>query len=172
MTTSIYLGLGSNQNAEAHLTMAYRELTLLVGPLVASPVYRNPPIGCDGADFLNMVVGASTSLDPQSLLDAFERIHRMAGRERRGPGQSVWTLDIDLLMYGDVVSQQWKLPRRDLIECAFAAKPMADIAPDVTHPVTGERMADIWSRMSQKADALVPVEIAFTRPEPSAAVIL
>ena len=172
MSVDVYFGLGSNHTPEAQLRLAHRELTLLCGPLTSSPAYRNPAVGCDGADFLNMVVQGTTTLDPASLLAELERIHRLAGRRREAPEPGVWVLDIDLLLYGDAVSQQWKVPRPDILCHAFAARPMADIAPQLRLPVSQQTMAEIWAGLSPNADAMSPVSLDFLSAEPLAQGIL
>lgn len=156
---SIYLSVGSNLAPEDNLRLAHRELTRVFGALDCSSVYRNAPVGFDGNDFLNLAVHARTETGPAAVIETLEAIHDLAGRvrgsERFGPRE----LDIDLLLYGDVISRQWKLPRRDLERYAFVARPMAELAPDLEHPVSGQRMAEIWQTMSGDAPSMQRVAL-------------
>ncbi|MFK8052987.1 MAG: 2-amino-4-hydroxy-6-hydroxymethyldihydropteridine diphosphokinase [Woeseiaceae bacterium] len=161
MSTPIYLSLGSNVAPERNLKLAYDELLRLLGPLTCSTVYQNAPVGFSGDDFLNLVIGAETTLDPASLTMHLERIHTLAGRERGSERFGPRELDIDVLLYGDMVSQRWKLPRKDLLRYGFAACPMAELAPELIHPVTGQTMKVIWEEMSPDADGLHAVSLAF-----------
>ena len=79
---SVYLGLGSNIDAEQNLKLGIEELRRCFGELDLSPVYRSPAAGFDGDDFLNMVAGLDTEDTPQQINAEIERIHALAGRER------------------------------------------------------------------------------------------
>ena len=78
----VYLGLGSNMDAEANLHSAVAALRERFGDAELSPVYRSPPLGFEGDDFLNLVVRFSTDEPPGQLLDYFESLHERAGRVR------------------------------------------------------------------------------------------
>ena len=67
---TVYLGVGSNVDAERNLQLAWRELALLGSDLVASDVFRNAPVGFDGEDFFNLVVRMRSTRGPAALLDA------------------------------------------------------------------------------------------------------
>jgi len=143
-----WLSLGSNIEPEAHLRRALAELRDAFGTLVESPVYRTAAVGFDGPDFLNMAVGLDTGLDAVALdawLHALEDRH---GRRRDVPRFSSRTLDVDLLLYDDLVLRgpgNLELPRPDLIRHAFVLAPMADIAGDVVHPVLKRSLESLWA---------------------------
>lgn len=150
-----YLSLGSNIEPERHLRRALSELRAEFGELIVSPVYRTAAVGFDGPDFLNLAVGLDTDRDPLTLdrwLHALEDRH---GRRRDVARFSDRTLDIDIVLYGDRVQHgpgHLDIPRKEINE-AFVLKPLADIAPEVVHPVTGVRLAEMWQahpdRMAQ-----------------------
>ena len=144
--TRVYLGLGSNIEAERNLRLAIGELRRRFGELDLSPVYRSPPIGFDGGDFLNAVVGLNTNRPPEEVLRQLEEIHIIAGRRRDGQRLVSRTLDIDLLLYGQLVIDRpgLRLPRGDVLEYGFVLRPLAELTPDTVHPVTGRSIAEHW----------------------------
>jgi 2-amino-4-hydroxy-6-hydroxymethyldihydropteridine diphosphokinase len=157
---TVYLGLGSNIDAEKNLTLAVAQLRALFGDLTISPVYRSAALGFDGSEFLNLVVALSTDAEPLDVLEQIERIHEMAGRSRGPDKYSSRPLDIDLLLYGDRVDPKppLRLPRRDILEYSFVLCPLADIAPDLVHPVTGRKIGEHWREFDVGRHPLTPVE--------------
>lgn len=141
----VYLGLGSNIDAETNLRLAVRELKRRFGGIDVSPVYRSPPLGFEGDDFLNAVVGLDTPLSPDDILTLLEEVHVAAGR-RRDTKLVSRTLDIDLLLYDGLVLDHpgLHLPRSDVLRYNFVLKPLAELAPDFVHPLTGKNMAEHW----------------------------
>jgi 2-amino-4-hydroxy-6-hydroxymethyldihydropteridine diphosphokinase len=157
---AVYLGLGSNIDAAKNLRLAIRELRRLFGELVISPVYKNTSLGFDGPDFLNLVVAVETDADPLYILEQIERIHELAGRSRGPDKFSSRPLDIDLLLYGDRVYPRppLRLPRRDVLEYGFVLRPLADIAPDLVHPVTGLTIGEHWRGFDGERHPLTAVD--------------
>lgn len=158
---TVYLGLGSNIDAGKNLRLAVDALRRRYGELTVSPVYRSAAVGFEGPDFLNLVVALQTDAAPSELLDEIERIHAMAGR-RRGPDRyNSRPLDIDLLLFGDLVESAppLRLPRPDILEYGFVLRPLADIAPDLVHPLTGRLIAEHWREFDVDSHPLTPVDV-------------
>ena len=158
---SVFLGLGSNMDAESNLRLAVSELRGQFGDVILSPVYRSRALGFDGDDFLNMVVGLETDRSPHDLLDYFETIHKLAGRVRGPDRYSSRPLDIDLLLYGDLVDREppLRLPRRDVLEHNFVLRPLAEIAPDFVHPRTQQAISEHWRSFEAACHPLTPVDV-------------
>lgn len=142
-----YLGLGSNLgDRQAHLNAALaaldREDTRLKR---VSSFYTTKPVGyLEQADFLNAAVELETLLSPKALLDLALSIERSEKRERIihwGPR----TLDIDLLLYDDLVTEteELVLPHPRMHERLFVLLPLSEIAPMAVHPLTGKRIYQI-----------------------------
>ena len=87
-----------------------------------------------------------------------EEIHDMAGRKRGASSFVSRSLDIDLLLYGSEVIEARRVPRDDILEYAFVLRPLAELAPDLLHPVTGLTMAEHWKAFDHDAHDLVAVD--------------
>lgn len=156
-----YLGLGSNLDAEKNMRLASREIRARFSLQRISPVYRSKALGFDGADFMNAVACIETDLSPQELCRELELIHEMAGRRRQPERFVSRTLDIDLLLYDQLVTDDEgiRLPRKDVLQYSFVLKPLADIAPDYCHPVSGRRIGDHWQEFDATSHPLTRVDI-------------
>lgn len=157
----VYLGLGSNIDAEKNLRLAAGELRRLFGELTVSPVYRSTALGFSGPDFLNLVVALATDVGPLDVIGQIERIHEMAGRTRGPDKYSSRPLDIDLLLYGDTVDPEppLRLPRSDILAHSFVLQPLADIAPGLVHPLTGREIAEHWREFDADSHPLTRVDL-------------
>ena len=142
-----YLSLGSNQAAETNLRSAIAALRARFGAVALSPVYRTRAVGFDGADFLNAAAVIESDLDPFVLNDWLHALEDAHGRDRSGPRFGDRTLDIDLVLFDDLVLQgrgNLRLPRSELRH-AFVLKPLADIAPEAVIPGDGRSLAALWA---------------------------
>ncbi len=155
-----FASLGSNIAPEQNLRLACRELTTALGPLQLSTVYRSRPVGFRGDDFLNLVVGFDTRLSPQALHALFEVIHTHAGRVRLPDPYSPRTLDIDLLLHGNAVLPELKIPHPDIDKYPFVIGPLAELAPQLRHPVSGRTMAELWAAFDRSACPMTAVAFA------------
>jgi 2-amino-4-hydroxy-6-hydroxymethyldihydropteridine diphosphokinase len=133
----VFIAAGSNADPERRLRLALSELERRFGRLRCSSVYRGPAVGVPGADYANLVVAFETELDVDSLREELRAIETLAGRARADA--AVCELDLDLLLYGCRVDASRRLPR--VVDQPFVTAPLAELAPGLAHPVTGERFA-------------------------------
>ncbi|MEO7385929.1 MAG: 2-amino-4-hydroxy-6-hydroxymethyldihydropteridine diphosphokinase [Gammaproteobacteria bacterium] len=156
----VYVSAGSNVAPEENLRLACRELARRFGPLDLSSVYRNPPVGFSGDDFLNLVLRFRSAEPPATIVRELERLHALAGRVRGTARFAPRTLDLDLLLYGDAVIDEHgiRVPREDILKYGFVLGPLAELAPDLRHPVTGETMAGLWNLFDRTRYPLERVE--------------
>jgi len=154
-----YLGIGSNLDATRNLQLAFRELRQRFVLKKISTVYRSKSLGFDGADFLNAVACIETEMTPHGLLTEFGLIHDVAGRHRQSNRFASRTLDIDLLLYDQLVLNEppVRLPRDDVLQHSFVLRPLAEIAPDYRHPATGKLVSDHWREFDAASHPLTPV---------------
>lgn len=158
----IYISLGSNIDREWHVRAAVRELQAVFGPLQLSRVFESEAVGFQGDAFLNMVIGAETDLPVAQVIAAFKQIEDRYGRVRDGVKYCGRNLDLDLLLYDDLVCQQpVELPRAEILHNAFVLWPLAELAPQTCHPVTGQTFALLWQQYPRAAQQLWPVDFIF-----------
>jgi 2-amino-4-hydroxy-6-hydroxymethyldihydropteridine diphosphokinase len=159
LVTRVYVSIGSNIDRVRNISLALQQLGDEYGPLLRSSVFESAAVGFDSAPFYNLVVGFDTELSPHEVQDHLHEIEASSGRERTGE-LTARTLDLDLLLYDDLVIDQGrlKLPRADITRYAFVLYPLAEIAPDVRHPVSGERYADMWAAFDDARQVLTRID--------------
>lgn len=158
---TVYLGLGSNIDPEKNLGLAVRELRARYGELDISTVYRSAAVGFDGDDFLNLVVRLWSDDTALEICEEIERLHNLSGRVRGSEKWGSRPLDIDLLLYNDLIVDEppVRVPRSDILEYSFVLRPLAELAPDIVHPVTGKTMLEIWQDFDAASQPLEPVGV-------------
>jgi len=141
------LSLGSNVDAAANLRSAVVALRARFGhELLLSDAYVFPAVGFEGGDFLNAAAVIDSDLDPYALNDWLHAVEDAHGRDRSGPRFGDRPLDIDIVLFDDLVLDgpgHLQLPRDDLRH-AFVLQPLAEIAPDAVDPRSGESLRDLW----------------------------
>ncbi len=150
-----YVGLGSNIDAERHLANAVEVLQDRVGAVELSSTYRNPAVGFDGDDFLNLVLRLHSVAGPRALEEILSEIERQAGRARAGSGPGPRTLDLDLLLYGSLIDAALRLPHPDVLKYPFVLCPLAELTPSLVHPITGITAAQSWNEMARTNPPLI-----------------
>jgi len=142
-TARVFIGLGSNLgNSFDLLDQAFSGLAALSKTrLVAqSPIYRSRPMGPrDQPDYLNAVAMLDTRLTPDPLLAALQALEAEHGRVRQGERWGPRTLDLDILIYGDlqINTVHLQIPHPGLPLRNFVLYPLADLQPDLIVPGYG-----------------------------------
>lgn len=151
---SVFLLLGSNLgNRVLFLQQAITHIEDEVGQvLTASSVYESPSWGkTDAPAYLNQVIYLQTELSPQLLLHSVLAIEQILGREREekwGPR----TIDIDILFYDDLIisEKNLQIPHPELHKRGFTLVPLAEIAPELVHPVVNKNILQIKSELKDE----------------------
>jgi len=146
-SVTAYLGLGSNLgDRQANLDQALEFLGQRLRIKKVSSIYDSEPVGnIEQPRFLNLVCEVVTNLPPKSLLALAKGIESKLGRTG-GPSGAPRTIDIDILLYGDEVVETPALtiPHPRMTKRAFVLMPLAEIAPNVKHPVTGQTAREMF----------------------------
>lgn len=162
----VYLSLGSNIDPPRHLRAAIHDLSQRFGELSLSTVYESEAVGFDGDNFYNLVAAFDSTEPVEEIAAVLREIEDRHGRDRSQPRFSARTLDVDLLLYGDAILHQngLSLPRDEITKNAFVLWPLAEIAPQLQHPVLHQTMASLWQSFDRNKQQLWPVPMEWTAP--------
>jgi 2-amino-4-hydroxy-6-hydroxymethyldihydropteridine diphosphokinase len=156
-----FVAIGSNVDAAERMLQAARALRQRFADARFSRCYRNPAFGFEGPDFYNAVTGFSTTLPLEALLPSLREIEVRCGRDRADPPFAPRKMDLDLLLYGDVVGAGpgYTLPRRDLSRRVYMLGPLAELAPDLLYPPSGPTIARLWAQFPRSEHVLTPLAL-------------
>ncbi|MCY9822245.1 2-amino-4-hydroxy-6-hydroxymethyldihydropteridine diphosphokinase [Aeromonas media] len=156
--TRIYISLGSNIEREHHIRAGLDALQAEFGQLAVSRVFESEAVGFNGRPFYNLVVGADTDLPLATLCQRLRAMEFAHGREPDAKKFAPRTLDLDLLLYGDLVCEApLVLPRGEILTNAFVLWPLAELAPALRHPVDGRSLGELWNIYDKASQRLSPI---------------
>ena len=161
--TQVYLSLGANIEPQVSLQAGIAELRAVFGQVELSPVYLAPAVGMEGPDFLNMVVAFDCHMNHPQLMQWIRVTETRHGRQRPVGSDNLPSshgLDMDLLLFGNLVDAAAKVPRPDILTCAYVLQPLADIAPNLVHPTSALTIGQL-NAACQFDQVLLPTEYRF-----------
>jgi len=154
LAATVYLGLGANVGDRlANLRMALVRLQTLARLEAVSSLYETQPQGVsDQPLFFNAVCRVTTGLEPQALLRFLKNLEWEIGRR---PGGQTWgprPIDLDILLYDERVvdAPELKVPHPRLAERAFVLIPLAELAPELRHPLLGRTMKELLASVGEE----------------------
>jgi len=149
----VYVAIGSNVDPETNISQAASELARLFPGARFSSWYRNRAVGFEGDDFVNGVVGFTTELTLRTVIEHLHAVEALCGRPRNAPRWAPRSMDLDVLLYDDVVCSEpsLTLPRPDLLKRPYMLGPLAEIASEVVHPTAGLTIGELWQRFDRDA---------------------
>ncbi len=152
---NIYLALGTNLgDKEQNIKLAIKQIELLIGKVIAlSSLYGTQPVGFESQNsFVNAACRVSTKLNPLEVLECTQTIEHEMGRKSKSVNQiySDRIIDIDLLLFDNQIIEYPRLviPHPRLQERAFVLTPLAEIAPDIYHPVLKETISELKNKLN------------------------
>ena len=169
--TPVLLGLGSNIEREAHLRAGLEALSGWLSAMRCSPVFESQAVGIKSGPFFNLVVAGYSEL-PLGELDRRLKFIE-ADNGRYAPERKGLPLDIDVLLYGDLVGNfdGLILPRAEILKNAFVLWPLALLVPDGLHPGERRSFAELW-QTAQIQQRLWPVAFQWRGAELTPAELL
>lgn len=161
--TRAYIAVGSNIQPRRHIADALERLAAQVSIEAVSAFYRTAPLDRpEQEDFLNGVLAADTGLLPRELkFETLRPIEAALGRVRTEDKYAPRTIDLDLLVYGDLVMDEpgLVLPDPEVLERVFLLWPLLEVAPDLVWPGTGRPLSE-WTNSGAAHE--MRVDAAFT----------
>jgi 2-amino-4-hydroxy-6-hydroxymethyldihydropteridine diphosphokinase len=150
-----YISLGTNVDREHNLKQGLTALNACFGELTLSSLFESEAVGFDGSPFYNMVVGITSELAIAKLAIALRDIEYANGRSASSTKFSPRTLDLDLLLYDDLVLQKpVQIPRDEINLNAFVLWPLAEVAPDLVHPLLKKSYSQLWDNFDKNSQQL------------------
>jgi 2-amino-4-hydroxy-6-hydroxymethyldihydropteridine diphosphokinase len=160
--TPVLVAAGSNVEPFEHLPRALDALQARFAPITVSPAYVNAAVGFEGEPFVNLVVAFDTDLEARAVVERLREVEAACGRDRAAPRWGPHTMDLDILLYGDLVCAEpgLNLPRPDLLHRSYVLRPAAEIAPERRHPTAGRTLGELWRELAVRgAHAMRAVEL-------------
>lgn len=147
-----YISIGSNIDKETNIPSSIKALESRFGKLAVSSIYESAAVGFSGDNFYNLVVGFDTDLDFKSVAKTLKQIELEHGRTLGSKKFSARTLDLDLLLYDDLIIEDGRLqvPRKEIERYAFVLEPLAEIAADERHPISRMSYSELWQRYDKR----------------------
>lgn len=155
----IYISLGSNVEREYHVQQGLNALAVAFNlpfeQLKLSSLFESEAVGFNGNAFLNMVIGIKTSLSVEQVAIRLRDIEFSHGRKRDTKKFSPRTLDLDLLLYDElIIDSPAQLPRNEINKNAFVLWPLSEVAPQVVHPILKQNYYTLWQNYDKNNQQL------------------
>ena len=153
-----YLGLGSNIEPIQNIANSKQALFQDFPTVEFSRSFESEAVGFEGDNFINLVARIETELSLEDLILYLKELEDSLGRVRGGAKFSSRHIDIDILLYGDLVCDKpIQLPRDEITENAYVLWPLAELAPDLKEPGGNQTYAELWQQFSIEQN-LRPIE--------------
>ena len=167
MTHQIYISVGSNVDRNKHTIAGLNGMALEFGELTLSNVYESEAVGFSGSHFYNLVVGAKTSKTIKEVCETLKSIESRNGRVRQEKKFAPRTLDLDLLLYDQIVTKDGvDLPRAEIEYNAFVLLPLSEIAPEYAHPIVNKTIGELWQAYDKTKQKLWKIDFNWSNPQP------
>lgn len=144
----VSFSIGSNIDREKNVGIAIKALKQKFGEISFSPIYETEAVGFDGDNFFNLVGQFETGLTIKQISAFFDELELQSGRSTQHQPFEDRTLDLDLLLYDDLVykDDSITIPHPDVLVYDFVLMPLSQMMPDFVLPENGQTLAALWSQ--------------------------
>ena len=157
----VYLNIGSNIDRENNIKSCLKVLTQDYPEIVFSAIYETEAFGFKGDPFFNLAASLETELSPQAMENYLKSIEDKHARTREGKKFGSRTLDIDLLLYDQLILQpDMDIPRKEITRYDFVLFPLLEIAPDAIHPVLKKTITELAKSSTLSQVNLKKIELS------------
>ena len=148
----LHLNIGSNKNRRINIRLALNKLKSNFTDITVSSIFESPAEGFVGSNFYNVGVNAKTKNNINEVVAILHDVENSMGRDRSVPKFSSRIIDLDLVLYNDVIDEDLKVPRRDILKYAFVLAPLAELNPEDIHPQKGISFLNLWEEFQSNKD--------------------
>ena len=141
-----FISIGSNINKDIHIPSSLNSIKKLFGKIICSSLFETEAVGFEGENFHNLIVQFDSPLDARDIAKQLKQIEHEHGRTHDDRKYAARTLDLDLILHGDLIldANNLQIPRDEIERYAFVLEPLAEIAPGFLHPVNHKSYAQLW----------------------------
>jgi len=157
-----FISIGSNIDKEINIPSSLCALKKIFGKIILSSLYETEAVGFEGDDFHNMIVQFDSALKAKEVAKLLRQVELDHGRTRDSRKYAARTLDLDLILYGNLIISDGRLqiPRDEIEHYAFVLEPLAEIAPELLHPISNKSFSHLWNEYNKTK--IKQVKIAFS----------
>ncbi|WXU00402.1 MAG: hypothetical protein Ctma_1117 [Catillopecten margaritatus gill symbiont] len=143
----IHINIGSNENRRHNIAQAIESLRMNFFKIECSDIFESASAGFEGDDFYNVGVNATTDLSVVDVISVLHNIEDKQGRDRSQPKFSNRGVDLDLVLYDEVIDEAHNLPRDDILKYNFVLAPLAQLNVEGVHPIEKKNYAQLNATM-------------------------
>ena len=129
----LHLNIGSNQDRRKNIRLALDQLHHSFNKITISSIFESPSEGFEGNDFYNVGVNVETYKSASEVIYILHKIEEMLGRNRELPKFTSRIIDLDLVLYDDLIDEKLNIPRKDILKYAFVLAPLFELNPEGIH---------------------------------------
>ena len=155
------MAVASNYSAVDNIASAIDLIRGQFGDVAVSNAYRNQSMNPQDSDYINLVIGFDSQIEPEEVVKHLKVIERKLGRNALSKKRQQISIDLDLLIYGDYVGTvcNHQIPRGDILTHSFILGPLAELAGTKLDSVSGSRYQDLWQQFDKHQHPLQIVQL-------------
>lgn len=154
---TVYVGIGSNKDRSNNIFNTKNILRDLFHNVIFSIVYESKAVGFSGENFYNLVACFDTSLSLDLLKIRLKSIETELGRKNK---KDEVIIDLDILLYGELIDQTGNIPRAEITKQAFILRPLSEIAEKLRHPILKISYKELWDNFPKEKQPLKQIQLA------------